>query len=221
MPVTTPYSHAPPRPHHPRSVKRPTSHARRAKAPSPRRRAARRSSPRVPTTPPPAPPSPDADLEQTFIAHYLANGFNATRAYLAARPNVAVISARQQGYELRHRPRVDQAIRAGLAAVWKRLGMEVDEAIARVALIARANPQDAFDEDGHLLPVHEWPEDLALALDGFDEVEKKYRFASKLHALRTILEIKKELGGANDLASLIAAARAEGDKLRAAGGGAS
>lgn len=47
---------------------------------------------------------------------------------------------------------------------WKRLEMTAAEAAALIALRARADIGQAFDETGEMLPVHRWPEELRLAV---------------------------------------------------------
>jgi len=42
------------------------------------------------------------------------------------------------------------------------------QVLAEISAMAMVNPQDCFDEDGHLLPVRQLPEVIARALAGFE-----------------------------------------------------
>lgn len=169
------------------------------------------------------PPAPtlNAAAVRLFVGHYLRNGLNATRAYLALHPNAKTTTAATEGWRLLRRDDVRDLVSSQLSSAWKQMDGDVAELVARLWLIARADPGDAYDEDGKLLAFHLWPESLRLAVEAYDDVEKTFRLGGRMTAIRTLLEQKKEIGGSNDLASLIAAARANGDQLRAQLGGTS
>jgi hypothetical protein len=101
-----------------------------------------------------------------FVAEYLANGLNATRAYLASHPNCRSQSAAAvEGHRTLRIPKVQRAIAAAHAERFERLKMDGDEAMALLAVIARADLAEAVDaETGAMLPVHRWPLTLRLAV---------------------------------------------------------
>jgi hypothetical protein len=52
------------------------------------------------------------------------------------------------------------------AARWKRLQMSGDEAMSLLAGDARADIRELYDEQGRLLPVRAWPDDVARSVRG-------------------------------------------------------
>ena len=99
--------------------------------------------------------------ERTFVLAYLANGLNATAAYLAAHPRVVRTSASTLGSQLSREPRVAAAIAEEQAQRWRALHMTADEVLARLAVFARHDERRLFDNTGHLQPVHDLPDDVA------------------------------------------------------------
>ena len=69
-----------------------------------------------------------------------------------------------EGCKLLRLPKIRTALRARQQERFEALQMEGDEALALIALRARANLADAYDETGKLLPFHQWPETLQLAV---------------------------------------------------------
>ena len=102
--------------------------------------------------------------ERLFVEAYVLNGGNATRAYLAAAGHVKETTAAVEGWKLLRLPKVQHAIETRRAERFKALQMEGDEALALIAMRARANLAEAFDDTGKLLPFHLWPESLQLAV---------------------------------------------------------
>ena len=102
--------------------------------------------------------------DERFVREYDANGGNGTRAYLAAHPTVRRTTAAAEAYRLLRKPEIQTRLAALRAARWKRLEMDADEATALVGLRARANIRDAYDAEGKLLPIEQWPESLQLAV---------------------------------------------------------
>lgn len=104
--------------------------------------------------------------QRLFVAEYLANGHNATRAYMACHPKcLSYDAARVKAHETVTNGNVQRAIALAQAARFKRLEMNGDEAIALLSLSARADIKDIYDpETGALLPVHQWPDSVRLAV---------------------------------------------------------
>lgn len=101
-----------------------------------------------------------------FLQAYLANGGNGTQAYLSVYPNAKPATAATEAWKRLRKPQIAEKLLELRAQQWKRLEMQGDEAIALISLRARADIADAFDQDGKMLPVQEWPERLRLAVKG-------------------------------------------------------
>jgi phage terminase small subunit len=154
-------------------VAAPTRKKRKTRKPT---RAAKAAKP-FPGSPPPEPPTPKhaapsllEELEishRLFVLEYLANGRNGVRAYLAAYPNCTSYGAAGvEAHRLLKNPKVRKALEHELRASFRRLHMDADEALALVSLSGRADIGDAYGEKGELLPVHQWPDSLRLAVKG-------------------------------------------------------
>lgn len=129
---------------------------------------------------------------KAFCLEYLRNGFNATRAYMAAYPKAKTTTAAVSGFHLIRNPKVAAYMAGAIEKHWKGLQMEGDEALARVALDARADLRMIVDDNGIRRRIEDWPHELANSAESveFDEVGcvKRVRLVSKLQARRTILE---------------------------------
>ena len=144
-----------------------------------------------------------------FALEYLGNGFNATQAYLAAHPKATYATARIEGSRHLAKPCIRTFIDAHAQDQWKLLQMSGDEALARVAYIARADLRLLFDETGVLRKPQEWPSDITSAIDSVvlrPDGAIKVKFASRLAALRIILEHNGKLKSSADSVDALAAA---------------
>jgi hypothetical protein len=86
---------------------------------------------------------------------------------------------------------VQAFLKPQLDAHWKALQMDGEEALARVALDARADLRALFDANGKALPPQQWPDDLANSIEAVDIKEDgtyKVKLTNKGQARRTILE---------------------------------
>jgi hypothetical protein len=103
--------------------------------------------------------------ERLFVEAYVLSGGNATKAYQACMAPVIVkaSSAASLGWRMLRTVKVRAAIDSRRAERFQALKMEADEALSLIALRARANLADAYDDTGKLLPFHQWPESLQLA----------------------------------------------------------
>lgn len=131
--------------------------------------------------------------QREFCLAYLANGFNATAAYAKAYPDAADESARRAGSRLLlTNVDVQAFLKPQLDAHWKALQMDGEEALARVALDARADLRALYDKDGKPLHPKDWPDELANSIEAVDLKDDgtyKVKLTSKGHARRTILEV--------------------------------
>jgi hypothetical protein len=97
-------------------------------------------------------------VEEEFILRYLANGGNATQAYLGTHPAAKHTTARTEGSRLLAKPNVRRSLSEQLAGRKSRLKMDAEEALELVAHRARASIGELFDPTtGELLPPQEWP----------------------------------------------------------------
>lgn len=145
--------------------------------------------------PPAKLPHEDAGLtaaQYEFCLAYLRNGFNATAAVRDAYPDVTSdAAARAMGSENLTKPNIRAFLAPKMIEHWKSLQMDGEEALARVALDARADLRALYNQDGKPLPPHQWPDDLANSIEAVDLKEDgtyKVKLTSKGQARRTILE---------------------------------
>lgn len=90
-------------------------------------------------TTPPATAAPADTLNngmKTFALEYLANGFNATQAYLKAHPGVKEATGATEGWRLLRNPKIRAFLNPLLEDAWKPLQMGGEQALARVAVLA-------------------------------------------------------------------------------------
>lgn len=94
-----------------------------------------------------------------FVEVYGTNGENGTRAYLAAHPDVKVTTAKTEACRILSKPNVRKAIDAARQARIARVLVSGDEALALLAVRARANAALFYDDQGKLIPLEQWPDD--------------------------------------------------------------
>jgi phage terminase small subunit len=145
-----------------------------------------------------------------FCLNYLANGFNATAAYKAAYPGATLRSARELGHRLLTKVDIKTFLATQLAEGWKALHMDADEALYLVSCDARADIRELFDADGHLLPMQQWPDSIAVSVKAIHlgPFGTKIVLNDKLTARRIILEqtgkLKNPLSRGRTLARILA-----------------
>lgn len=129
--------------------------------------------------------------EELFALEYLANGNNATAAYRSVHPKCSRRTAEVEGSRTLRKPEVAAFVDRQRRERFRRLQMDGDEALARIAMDARADITDLFDEKGKVLPPNQWPASLRNSVEAFElrpNGSMKIRLASKTAARRTILE---------------------------------
>jgi hypothetical protein len=121
------------------------------------------------------------------------------------------VAAASGAYQLLRNPQIRARVEALKQARWKRLQMSGDEALYRVAVTARADVLDLFDDHGQLLSPHLWPASVRLAVKSVKQHDGGMTISlfDALTAQRIILEqtgtLKNPLvGGIASLAKLIA-----------------
>lgn len=106
-----------------------------------------------------------------FVAEYLANGRNATKAAEAA--GYSKRTAKQQGSRLLTNVDVKAAIDAKTKKVLSKLEITAERTLLEIARIAYVDPAAFFDSDNRPLSIHEIPEDARRAIAGI-EVDALY-----------------------------------------------
>ena len=146
--------------------------------------------------------------QHTFALEYLANGFNATRAYRTAHRAATPNTAKVEGHRTLAHPRVRAFLDRHLEAAWKVAQMEGDEALARVARVARMDIRDLFDERGRLLNPRDWPESTAGCVKALHKGPHGWSvtLVEPLQALRIILEQTGKLNAPGESVDALAAA---------------
>lgn len=134
-----------------------------------------------------------------FVAEYLVD-LNATRA--AERAGYSKKTANEQGARLL----ANVSVRAAVAAKQKKVAdeLELDAKMVLRDLLAhaRADIRKAYDKDGRMLPVHQLPDDVAIAVTSVKSFEewgsdgdggkvpvgdvREARFSDKLRALELL-----------------------------------
>lgn len=112
-----------------------------------------------------------ADRKAKFVEAYIANGENATEAAKTA--GYAASSARERGYELVKDREVIAALKQRREALARKFELRTEDVLRELARIVHADPRKAFDAQGNLLPVHEWPDEVA-AMIASVEVEELF-----------------------------------------------
>ena len=142
---------------------------------------------------------PDAltPAQEYFVRCYVANGGNGTRAYLESHPKANNPTAAREAWRLLRMPKIRAEVDARRGERFKRLEMEGDEAVALLAMRARADIADAFDDAGKLLPVEQWPESLRLCVKEVDG--EKVRLHDALKAAELVAVATGRLRSAVDV----------------------
>lgn len=94
---------------------------------------------------------------------------NATQA--AIRAGYSAKTAKQQGDRLLTYVDVSRAIQTELADRSKRTGITAERALVEVARLAFNDPRKAFDDNGNLLPIKKWPDEVAAAISSIESEE--------------------------------------------------
>jgi phage terminase small subunit len=104
---------------------------------------------------------------ELFAKEFVASGDARAAAHAASIKGGIPAAAR-----LLQDDRVARRVRWLNQQLTTRIEMKAERVVAEVAAIALADPKDAYDANGELLPINEWPEALRRAVAGF-EVEER------------------------------------------------
>lgn len=100
--------------------------------------------------------------EATFAEAYLANNMRGDLAAIAA--GYAKGSAKRQAVSMLARPGVQKLIRERQAELAKAHRLTTDSVMDELSKIVHADPRKLFDDAGNLLPIRQWPDDMAGAV---------------------------------------------------------
>lgn len=142
------------------------------------------------------------ELNKQFADNYLLT-LNATKAYMAIRPDVTRRTAESNGHRLLRKAEVAEYIEQQQQTLRQAASINIQRVIQELAHIATFDPRQLFDSQGRPIPITELSSSTASALAGVEvsaqigpEGERsrvlKYRFADKGAALDKLM---KHLGG--------------------------
>lgn len=132
-------------------------------------------------------------------------------------------------WHLENDPLVKERKRELLAAKFKALHMDVDEILARAAMIARSDVRELFDGNGALINPADLPQEAAAAVAGIETFEefdgkgkdrvkvgdvRKVRLRDPMPAIRLLAEHKKLVSNPAEAMNSLVTALA--DRLKAA-----
>lgn len=141
------------------------------------------------------------DKHTAFCNEYLANGMNATQAYLSVyhvAPNVAAVNA----VRLLRNANIIEFIGQRQNKVAAKLELSFERHALEYARLAYSDVRKLYNQDGTLKPIHEWDDDIAAAVSSVEVDELKEGFEVvgqvkkvKLHSKTTALsDAGKHLG---------------------------
>lgn len=99
-----------------------------------------------------------------FCEAYIANGGNATRAYMETYACKNVGTASTEGHRLLKDPQVAAAIEARRSEIRAQYQLTTERVIQEIARVAYYNPKRLVDEEGKPKSLHELDDDTAAAL---------------------------------------------------------
>lgn len=159
-----------------------------------------------------------SDSVLVFIESLVAQP-NVTRAYLAAHPNCKATTAATNGVRLLRNAQIADAVKEGRSRRLRELEVDADEAMRRISVIGSLDIRQLMDHEGKMLPIHEWPTEVALAVKGYElkDLGPKVTFDSRLAALELIAVAGGKLSSKNetkvDVLALLLEHATEEDKV--------
>lgn len=127
------------------------------------------------------------DLERKFALLYLRD-FNATRAYrdAAAPRKISDKTAEANGYRLLQKPSIRDTVKAHRDAQMAEADLSVAQVLEKLRQFLMYDARKVFDESGGVLPMDQWPDDVAAAVVGVKDTMfgREVKFVDKA----TILE---------------------------------
>ncbi len=143
----------------------------------------------------PAPGSPSGrsgvalnERQRRFVQEYLKYP---VAAQAAVRAGYSARTAEWIGPQLLKKEHVAAAVQVAQDQRAERVGVDADRVLAQVACIALADPRRLVDEKGRFLPLHELPDDIAMAVSSVEVTKDgslKYRLWDKNSALEKAMK---------------------------------
>ena len=103
--------------------------------------------------------------QRLFVAEYIID-WNATKA--AIRAGYSDKTARQIAEAMLSQPHVMAAVQEQVTAREARTMVTQDRVLLEIARLAFSDPRKAFDANGDLLPIKQWPDDVAAAISSVE-----------------------------------------------------
>lgn len=110
------------------------------------------------------------EKQERFCQEYIID-LNATAA--AIRAKYSSRRASELGYQLLQKPTVKARIQELLSERAERTMISQDRVLLEIARLAFNDPRKAFNADGSLKNIHEWPDEVAAAISSIEIVEEK------------------------------------------------
>lgn len=110
------------------------------------------------------------DRKILFVEAYLSNNGNLTEAALAA--GYSPGGAAKAGYRLSKDALVLSILRERQEALAKKFELTTEAVIGKLAKLVHADLRRLYNADGSLKNPHEWPDEVAAAVTGFEVTEE-------------------------------------------------
>lgn len=122
-----------------------------------------------------------------FVQEYLID-LNATQA--AIRAGYSPDTANQNGPRLLVNAGVERAIQDAMDARAARTLTSQDKIVRELARIAFSDIRELFNDDGQMLPMSEWPDDLAASISSLKDVDagREIKMWDKMSALEKLMK---------------------------------
>lgn len=106
-----------------------------------------------------------------FVQALIANGENRTQAAIDA--GYAEGSAAVAGSRMLREPKTQELLEAERKKLQAKFGLTAENVARQLAAIVNFDPRRMCDETGKLLPINEWPDDVAYAVSSLEVTEKE------------------------------------------------
>jgi phage terminase small subunit len=123
-----------------------------------------------------------------FVAEYLANGLNATKAAISA--GYSEKTAASIGEENLKKPEISAAIKARTDKIMERLEVTSDMVVQEIAKLAFFDPIHLLNSDGSVKQVHEIDARHRVSIAGFDVCELFEGSGDQKHAYGLLKKVK-------------------------------
>jgi len=114
-------------------------------------------------TQPPSKPGTGQDAtperRSLFVEAYIANGGNARQAVIEA--GYSPKTAASQGSRLLNDVKVSSELAARKKVIADKFRLRTEDVLAQLAKIVYSDPRKVFDANGVMIPISEWPEEVA------------------------------------------------------------